>query len=188
MNKSLSLTVVLAFFSINATSAQENIIGIWASPNIKSADVLWFFYPDGKVKASSNTSHNQHDVRWGVTKNELTVISSPKTSSHKWTGIISGKFITGTRSFVFKNEIMVSKWKAEKYSSNPNEKVNFYSLCSNTKYVWTVVNIGQFKECNGTVPWEKTKSFTYDETKKLCQPFIDKRKKERKFKVEEKCE
>lgn len=176
-------------FSItNITYANENVVGVWASPNIKSAEVLWFFYPDGKVRSTSNTAHNKHIMTWGSTNNELTVITNPKISSHKWVGSITGKKINAVQSFVFKNKLKTNKWSAEKYSNNPDKKVNFYSLCSNKNYVWTVVNVGNFEKCLGTVPWEKTTSFSHKEAKKLCEPFIAKRKKERKFKVEEKCE
>ena len=188
MNKFLLVSFLITLSTVNNTYANENLVGIWASPSIKSAKVLWFFYPDGKVLASTNTSHNKHNVRWGATKNELTIISNPKTSSHKWIGSISGEIIKATHSFLFEGKIKASKWTAEKYSSNPNEKVNFFSLCSNTNYVWKVVNVGDFKECKGTVPWEKTTFFSYEEAKQECQSFIDKRKKKRTFKVEEKCE
>ena len=187
MNRAFIIMLLITISFTKTLYANESVIGVWASPNIKSAKVLWFFYPDGKVRTSSNTSHNKYKMSWVVKNDELIIKDNSNKSSHTWAGNISDKTIKATHSFFFEGMKKSSLWTAEKYLSNPNKKVDFYSLCSNKKYVWEVVNIGNKEKCVGTVPWDKATSFSLGKTKKLCSAFIAKRKKEYKFKIEEIC-
>lgn len=166
--KKLLLTTLFTFICINITLANDKVIGIWASPTINTAKIIWYLYPNGDVLASTNASYNEHKLKWKL-KGEQFVITPQNTLKHKWNGTLTNENISGKHYYRHRDGKKWSVWNAEKYSDDYKKKINFYELCNNSKNnVWRVVNVGNLKHCGARVSGGKSTSFSYDKVKNIC--------------------
>lgn len=174
---SLAALVLFNILFISSSFAANKLVGVWAEPNNTNPKILWYLFPDGKVKVTSNNDFDNSELRWILKGDTLTILSNKR--SHKWEGLLSDKKINAKLTFDMDGEKVQKDWKAYKISDNPQKIINFYAVCSNSKKTWQVVNVGKFKKCNSTVPWENTTTYSFKEAKDLCLALIKKRKKER---------
>lgn len=181
MKSLYSVAIILLYIIVNNISYADNaIVGVWAQPNKASPKVLWYLFPNGEVKTTSNTGYNENVLRWELADKIFRIKS--KDGSHSWEGLVSDKIINATHAFNSDGKKEKLSWRAEKISGNPREIINLYSVCSNEEKKWKVVNIGKFEDCQSFVPLEKITSYSYEEAKGLCLSLLKKRKKEYDFK------